>query len=652
MHSCQSAEDVLMADVLPDRWPHQSSRQWNRGATHVVGTNPDRQLPQRNANRNLASLGQRQCAPDARQTGSLSISGLRRRQHIWKGSFATGRAAAHGRGCSRQPVISNALNARTRGFKVNHASNLSKAVSSRTSNKVSKGNGGHGLKRQTVQHGAVRPPQAILKRQTMQHGSVRPHQAIGMIRPVGWQMPSDVQRDPDAGATRACPRLMNEQALRGAFCHSTPNLLAEPSAPPVEETKRYPEKLACRASFDPCSHLSSVSVPQQSEPASTSIWEQVVRGQERMAQAWSFNPPCPLEPSPAQHAGDRAEEHVAALARELGDGCSILRNIRVPLVLQRGRREIDQIFFSPSHGIICIEVKHWSGRIRCEHDRWFQYHDSARKFSTALDPQATSLYGALRNNRAASSSSHPYWREAARPRPNPVSEIKEKAELVRSYLQRNLPSAQASLFIPAQAVQGIVVLTSTADVEFAPSMSEDDRRAVVQSSDVPAFLHSVRDGRSRLRALADRVLPQQFCSLGVSELMAAHQVLDMLGTWDTVVFHGGRTFRGDLRLDGSLSHAIETFGGRRAVGEVLFRHVHGSGLQRLRRVFQAAWRGHVSCSLQLVRRRSSVLDMVSWKGGSSITLPETTKLRMREAGKQEDTVIGVDAIETLTLSPV
>lgn len=459
----------------------------------------------------------------------------------------------------------------------------------------------------------------------------------------------------------AANRVQDCDHHRASGSSTSPNVLPFSPSQPIQMQKKPPvtpmapstrQSAASTSTPQPTQiNRGNAKIPQPSAPEQPGLWKKIVG-------AWSSWEPPLSHAHPAQEAGDRAEGCVTAMAAHLmapRDARFVLANLRVPNLLSRGRREIDLILLTP-YGIFCVEVKNWSGRIVCESHQWQQFDKSSNPGPSVQEFQQS--YGAVRQDTYRNHRAHPYERvqQKVRVHPNPIHEIKLKAELVRKYLQQALGPASACIFDSKDAVRHVVLLVGQADL-CLPYADHDPasiewREALVQGASVPAFLSRLCDTRSLLRAWIDNWLPSQWRSEGVvlksDHLAAARDALTLLGTWDTIVLHGDHALKGDLRLDGPVGEEIQKRRGRQFVGELHFRHVNSGAIQRLIRIGQVLVKGEVCCMVEMIPRGQAGLALAIWR---QVSVPEDGVVSFREAGMTEDTRVQISQVKRIILSP-
>eukprot|EP00971_Amphidinium_carterae_P166355 3296932-Amphidinium_carterae.1 len=230
----------------------------------------------------------------------------------------------------------------------------------------------------------------------------------------------------------------------------------------------------------------------------------------RLQTAWCRTEPAPSKEAEAQHAGDVAESMVADAARTLAVPWwkwrrYVTMNVRVPTGCKRvtpkirsedrRRREVDVLVLSKT-GIVCIEVKHWGGQVRCGKRRWAQQQTGPAKRGKPTqdspdDPASTS------------SARHTDFQAGYVSHANPVMEIQDKAMLVRRHLQHSLDPEIGKVFAEEWAVQGKVVMLGTAQLQAEDPESEADMKSVVRREGVINYMQSLRGRQGVVRKLME-----------------------------------------------------------------------------------------------------------------------------------------------------
>ena len=235
---------------------------------------------------------------------------------------------------------------------------------------------------------------------------------------------------------------------------------------------------------------------------------------KRLEQANQASSPREHREDEQQKAGRDAENSfVSTLRSKTGlDSSSVFCGLRVPDEYRSRRREIDVVLLA-GHGIFCIEIKNWGGRVTLNDDGLTWLQTKKRKLS-----------------RNAFSSEHIEHN-------NGVTEVKKKADLLRDHLSRN------QVFVSESLIHCRVVFVN-ANVELDEKIANDP--AVVKPEECEAFIASFQ--RSYLASLQDAVVPSLFTrQLSYSQMNQARSVLKSIGTWDILELHGGKRLYGDFK---------------------------------------------------------------------------------------------------------
>ena len=389
------------------------------------------------------------------------------------------------------------------------------------------------------------------------------------------------------------------------------------------------------------------SVSGITDTASASLWK-------RLRTAWQREDPEPALPLAAQEAGDAAESVVTDVARHwaVPQGMGqrfVLRNVRVPNGERQRRREVDVVILS-RRGVVCLEVKNWSGRVRCGKHKWFQHH--GKHVRQARNSSSTSngspgvpllqLQGGVDRPVTAGFGSD-VGSLAGRPNAdyisynNPVADIHERAQTLRGFLLRSLEPKVAQIFDIDWSVQGRVVMLGSAEME-AEDDAVSDLSSVVRREGVTAFLCSLNRKRTFCRMLAESSGCRRRSVLQAEELEAACRAVSCLGTWDVVTLMGGRKLKGDLRLVGMFGQVMQAAGGKSRVQQAVFSHPR----RRAGRLWQVLWHGAEHCNIHLEPRSG-------WQG-SKVRVPRHASIVFREAGRPQDTSLDAEQVSAIAFS--
>jgi hypothetical protein len=240
---------------------------------------------------------------------------------------------------------------------------------------------------------------------------------------------------------------------------------------------------------------------------------------------------CPREHQEPEHvkAGRNAETTlVSNLRLNSGiDSSSIFCGLRIPDEYQTRKREIDIVLLVNS-GIICLEVKNWSGSAKTSEDgrSWIQTKN--RKFSD--------------NSHVANIVEHE----------NGSIAIKQKAMLLKDHFSRK------GVFIHEKQLKYFVILVNK-NCELETIIREDP--TVITANKSEEFVRSFKKGY--LETLQETITPSLISGkLSYSQMSSARSVLSSIGTWDVIELNGGKRLYGDykgcpgLSIDRSKTEAL------------------------------------------------------------------------------------------------
>lgn len=304
-------------------------------------------------------------------------------------------------------------------------------------------------------------------------------------------------------------------------------------------------------------------------------------------------------------AGRNAETSFAASLRlKCGlDNSSLFCCLRIPDRYQSRKREIDAVVVN-ADGIFCIEIKCWSGSVKCSEDKSKWIQTTTRKVST--------------NSFATNHIEHE----------NSVKETQTKARLLRDHLSRQ------DIYVTEKMFHNRVVFTN-ANVELDDTISKDP--AVVKPSEHDKFIQSF--SRGYLESLQDAIVPSWISGkLSYSQLTQIKTALSSTGTWDVIRLNGGRQLYGDFK--GCPGISLD----RQKCEAIVFSH------QRSRTVGMtwALFGYSPQVSVSLLERGGKGWLWDAYYASSKI--PYNTDVVFRICGEEVDSKIPANDIERISIS--
>jgi|GEM_PF-5448740 hypothetical protein len=202
-------------------------------------------------------------------------------------------------------------------------------------------------------------------------------------------------------------------------------------------------------------------------------------------------------PDSRDQAGTLGEKLALAEVERVIDNLSgmarVYRSIRIPKSQHLGKFEIDLLVVT-EEAVLVLEVKHWSGRLRCKRGQWEQERNGERK-----------------------------------PLQDPLILNQEKRQAIDQWL------ATRGIKVPSQLWFAGLVLTHP-HVRLETDLSNHPH---------VWLLSQVRSEIMKLCAPPKRVW-WHLRSKGSVPVQDLVEALDLLPTWDRLRLHGGRVVRGDL----------------------------------------------------------------------------------------------------------
>lgn len=183
-------------------------------------------------------------------------------------------------------------------------------------------------------------------------------------------------------------------------------------------------------------------------------------------------------------------------------------NLRVPEPVPNARDDINIVLLT-GHGIFCIDVKTWRGKVSLQDKNvLIQVKEEEQNFSNTKIEQTD----------------------------DPLKTIRTKTLQLHSYLKRRGVALGERLLLPR-------VLFLSPDCELEPSLQ--DRPELVSHQQLQDFLCSFREGY--VGWISDALTPAWISGrLSYAQLGAVRGVLSRIGTWDVLQLRSGQRLRGDF----------------------------------------------------------------------------------------------------------
>lgn len=184
-------------------------------------------------------------------------------------------------------------------------------------------------------------------------------------------------------------------------------------------------------------------------------------------------------------------------------------NLRVPEPVQNAKDDINIILLT-GHGIFCIDVKTWRGKVSVQNKNFLiQVKEEEKNFINTKIEQTE----------------------------DPLKTVKMKALQLLAHLKRSGVSVSDRLFFPR-------VLFLSPDCELDSSLQ--DRPEFVSHQHIQDFLCSFREGY--VGWISDALTPAWISGhLSYSQLGTVRDVLARIGTWDVLKLQSGQQLRGDFQ---------------------------------------------------------------------------------------------------------
>lgn len=275
-------------------------------------------------------------------------------------------------------------------------------------------------------------------------------------------------------------------------------------------------------------------------------------------------------------------------------------NLRVPEQVQVAKDDISIVLLT-GHGIFCIDVKTWRGKVSAQNQNWLiQVKEEDCNFTNTNIQQTD----------------------------DPLKAIKSKASALCCHLKRSGVSVREKLFFSR-----VVFLSQDCDLD----SDLQDRPELVSHSQIPDFLRSFTEGY--MGWISDALTPAWISGhLSYSQMTSIGDVLRRVGTWDLLRLHCGEQLKGDYQ---SCPHiALD----RRETDTMEFSKVKTLSADSL-----WALLGHTpQVTVKMLKRGAQ-----GWLGKTvtcTATIPSTSCVIFRVNGEDTDSKIPANTIHSITLS--
>lgn len=275
-------------------------------------------------------------------------------------------------------------------------------------------------------------------------------------------------------------------------------------------------------------------------------------------------------------------------------------NLRVPEQLQAAKDDINIVLLT-GHGIFCIDVKTWRGKVSAQNQNWLiEVKEEEKNFTNTRIEQTDDALKA----------------------------ITTKTGNLCRHLKKSGVSVREKLFFPK------VVLVSP-DCELDQGLR--DRKELVSHGQIDDFLRSFREGY--VAWISDALTPSWISGhLSYRQMDSVRNILRRVGTWDLVRLHCGEQLKGDyqgcpyIALDRKETDALE------------FSRVKALSADSL-----WALLGHTpQVTVKMYKRGAQ-----GWLGktlAATATIPSTSCIVFRINGEETDAKIPANSINSITLS--
>ncbi|KAJ0060525.1 hypothetical protein NL108_015010 [Boleophthalmus pectinirostris] len=276
-------------------------------------------------------------------------------------------------------------------------------------------------------------------------------------------------------------------------------------------------------------------------------------------------------------------------------------NLRVPEKDQFSKDDIGVVLLT-GHGIFCIDVKTWSGKVSVQNSKWqIQVREEETNFTNTRIEQTE----------------------------DPVRAIKKKTQSLVAHLRRSGVSVRDRLFFPR-----VLFLSSDLDLD----QTLQNQTEILVQTRVQDFLCSFREGY--VGWISDALTPSWISGhLSYSQLGSVRSVLSRVGTWDLLKLQSGEELRGDFQdcpfiaLDRTQTQSIE-FSRNKALSAdslwALLGHTPQVTVKMYKRGAQGFWSGKTV--------------------SATASIPSSSCVVFRVCGDETDSKIPATTIHSITLS--